>query len=499
MQVLLRAASASSVQYIRGPVCNVLQSTVGFAPEANRHSAVFVVPCWVTYGRGEWQVPSQCFVNGSPSWVPVVLQAQELVQCHSENKHDSLSCLRNVIGSVSAADHGDYCSSPPEDPEVLRASEVRLSVHEQLRAREDRCCAGKRRARKNRCRASHEAEHPVDSQVWTNSLTEPAVQLAAQPTATSQRVSMPTFSEGEKVANNLEHRPQEVQMTLDRSNEAMVSTGPSTAVPETFVCSNDGGSGSCDREHGGSATVESLAVSQHSVSEELHVVTNMEDIVGSVWAYSLSSSGCRTVQNVLEEASGVEKLRLAEELRGHVLEAIKSPCANFVLQKCIEVLPVVAVQFVVDELRGHAAPVCRHRFGCRILQRLIEHCPFEQIAEVMEEVLAEADVLVRHRFGSFVLQHIIEHGTSNQRHLIVDVLVRDAVRLCKHRLASHVVQRALTHCDLDDKQRLVGAIGNNTRKLRALAHTQYGSFVAREMHSRCKAQDRIQVLDVLGS
>ena len=61
------------------------------------------------------------------------------------------------------------------------------------------------------------------------------------------------------------------------------------------------------------------------------------------------------------------------ELRGHVLQMMESPHANFVLQKVIEVLPANATCFVTEELATRAAEAARHRFGCRILCRLIEH------------------------------------------------------------------------------------------------------------------------------
>lgn len=100
-------------------------------------------------------------------------------------------------------------------------------------------------------------------------------------------------------------------------------------------------------------------------------------------------------------------------------------------------------------------------------------------------VLSQAAALVRHKFGNFVFRHVIEHGTERQRHYIVDVLENYAFEFSKHRLASHVVQLALTYSDPEDRQRLTNAIASSAQVLKALAHTQYGSSVVREIHSRC--------------
>ena len=74
-----------------------------------------------------------------------------------------------------------------------------------------------------------------------------------------------------------------------------------------------------------------------------------------------SRDGCRVAQNALESITGAEQPELAGQLQGHVRSAIKSPYANYVLQKCVEVLPPAHLQFVVDDLRGH---ICLHSGRC---------------------------------------------------------------------------------------------------------------------------------------
>lgn len=58
------------------------------------------------------------------------------------------------------------------------------------------------------------------------------------------------------------------------------------------------------------------------------------------------------MQRLLETLPGVDRIAMAAELRGHVLDAVQSPNANYVMQKCIEVLPVDSVSFIVEELHG---------------------------------------------------------------------------------------------------------------------------------------------------
>ena len=58
-------------------------------------------------------------------------------------------------------------------------------------------------------------------------------------------------------------------------------------------------------------------------------------LAGRVWELSQDSKGCREVQLAIEEASDDVRRGLLAEIAGHVLDAMRCPHANHVLQKCI--------------------------------------------------------------------------------------------------------------------------------------------------------------------
>jgi len=210
----------------------------------------------------------------------------------------------------------------------------------------------------------------------------------------------------------------------------------------------------------------------------------MEQIAGLLWPLAATQQGSRVVQKVLEIADGSEQTALIAQLEGRVCEASKSPHANYVLQRCIRVLPTKRLQFVLDELKGRAVVTARHRCGCRILQRLLERgFPHEQTAGLVAEVMSDADRLCRHPFGNFVLQHILDHGTDSQRSAVVCAVLPDARGLARHRIASHVLQRALARSSGPDRERLTLALAPSAEERRSLVHSQYGSFVMREVAS----------------
>eukprot|EP00933_Yihiella_yeosuensis_P018106 TRINITY_DN14998_c0_g1_i1.p1 TRINITY_DN14998_c0_g1~~TRINITY_DN14998_c0_g1_i1.p1 ORF type:complete len:638 (-),score=145.32 TRINITY_DN14998_c0_g1_i1:401-2314(-) len=207
----------------------------------------------------------------------------------------------------------------------------------------------------------------------------------------------------------------------------------------------------------------------------------MAEISMSAWSMACTAGGTRVVQKAMEVATNAERIAIAEQLRGHVKEALASPHANHVLQQCIELIAPERMNFVLTEMQGHVVTAARHRYGCRVLERLLEHCPTEQTQPLIDEVLDCSAQLCRHTFGNFVIQHVLEHGTPSQRRKIAEVIHDDVQRLARHRVASHVVRCALKHCLPDDQQRLIQALRADPSEFADLAHHHCGSFVVREM------------------
>merc|ERR1712216_213692 len=78
----------------------------------------------------------------------------------------------------------------------------------------------------------------------------------------------------------------------------------------------------------------------------------LEWVRDSFWPLALTKRGCRIVQKAVDVGSPAYQQQLVEQLRGKVVEALKSPHTNYVLQKFIETMPPERMQFVVTELKG---------------------------------------------------------------------------------------------------------------------------------------------------
>jgi hypothetical protein len=214
----------------------------------------------------------------------------------------------------------------------------------------------------------------------------------------------------------------------------------------------------------------------------------LDEVVGSVWWLGFTKRGCRIAQKAIEVGTIEDQNQILGQMQGRVLEALKSPHANHVLQKCIEIMPPDQLQFAITEIRRELPFAARHRFGCRIIQRLIEHGHSWQTEELISELVADTARLCRHQFGNFAIQHILQHGTPAQRSAIAKMLSEDTIRLAKHRIASYTISCALSYCAAEDVKMLTQVVLQDAGQLADLSRRQYGSFVVREVNKAARLQ-----------
>merc|ERR1719329_989162 len=210
----------------------------------------------------------------------------------------------------------------------------------------------------------------------------------------------------------------------------------------------------------------------------------IEALVGNITELAFDASACRVVQKAIEFGEEEEIVALSLELQGRVREAIRSPHANHVVQKLVEVLPASSLGFVVEEILGAGAEVARHRYGCRVLCRLLQRhseTPMAHMDELIEELLSDASELARHTFGHHVTEMVLQTGSVYQRHAIFCSLNSELTRNAKNRNATYVVERALTSCEEEDRHTLVQQLIGSPDCLVSLVENQFGCYVAKAL------------------
>jgi hypothetical protein len=224
----------------------------------------------------------------------------------------------------------------------------------------------------------------------------------------------------------------------------------------------------------------------HIVQVDERIVTSdaWESIQGKVWRLATNSSGCRQIQQILEDAES-DSLRalIAYELRGHVWDAIWSPHANHVIQKCISTLRPCDSQFIIDEILqegpGAVATVAAHKYGCRILQRLLEHFPSDRLHMLFEDVFCNVVALSKDTYGTFLIQHLLEYGDSSNVSKVLQILTMHVSSVAFDPHGVTVLGKALTHASTEARESLANALASQPRWLVPTSSWRHGFLTAK--------------------
>jgi pumilio RNA-binding family len=190
------------------------------------------------------------------------------------------------------------------------------------------------------------------------------------------------------------------------------------------------------------------------------------------------------VQQAFDDADEQGRLALASEFVGRVWDALRCPHANYVLQKCIEMIKPQALQFIVDEIRKRtngAVQAARHRYGCRVIERVLEHCSKEQVAELVEDIMCDAVGLSTHIYGNYVMQHLFEHGDSAVVERLVVVLVQNLHNMCADSYLGAVLDKAITSALTQGcRHTLIAALVADHQRMFVLSCSRWGHNAAKQ-------------------
>jgi len=167
--------------------------------------------------------------------------------------------------------------------------------------------------------------------------------------------------------------------------------------------------------------------------------------------------GCRILQQIFEVSPREVQRQLAQELSGEVLACSRHMHANFVLQKCVELLPAAYVDFIVEGLEEHAVEAAQHQYSCRVMQRVIEHCSHRrQLQQLLNNLLQAVPLLVRDAYGHNVIRAVLSYGEVEHKRQIIRCCVQmNILEVARNRQSSLVLEKCLDVAtgDLEEERR----------------------------------------------
>jgi mRNA-binding protein PUF3 len=154
-----------------------------------------------------------------------------------------------------------------------------------------------------------------------------------------------------------------------------------------------------------------------------------------------------------------------------------------VIQKAIERVPAVHIQFIINAFTGQVHGLAMHPYGCRVIQRMLEHCEEPTRSAVLHELHACAASLIIDQYGNYVTQHVIEHGREEDRTKIISLITGNLANLSKHKFASNVVEKSIQFGTAAQRQKIIDILtvlnDKGESPLQSLIRDQYGNYVIR--------------------
>jgi len=171
--------------------------------------------------------------------------------------------------------------------------------------------------------------------------------------------------------------------------------------------------------------------------------SNIQNLHGRVVRLAKHPSSAESVQRALEQATDLQRIELAQELQGHLLDCSRDVHANHIVQKCIVRISESHLRFFVEELSGHIGGLSKHVNGCRVIERWLQSWSQESLKPVHEEVSSMTPLLARNKYGNHILQLVLKTSHAPQQTAILTALRKDLLSLSTDKYGSRVIEEAL--------------------------------------------------------
>lgn len=293
---------------------------------------------------------------------------------------------------------------------------------------------------------------------------------------------------------------EEISLKLDSATHSFCAELVAAILPELPNLA-------CD-PHGIQVLSKLLALP--TLSQELRCKL-AQRLQGSILKLTKDKYGCWFVQQAIQHVPSELQEMIQAELKGKILVCSQHLHGNFVLQKCVELLPG-SISFIIKELKNHVLEAALHVYSCRVLQRLIEHCKHERPDMAgLFDILLRPDTLqklVLDPYGNNVVRAVLACGNRQHVQKIVKVFLCGEAELivyARNRHGSLVLERCLEslNCDhkelLTERNALMSAIlGTEDASLFSqIALDRFGNYIVQRTIEICEGPEQQRVQELL--
>ncbi|GAB2276790.1 hypothetical protein Dimus_011505 [Dionaea muscipula] len=221
----------------------------------------------------------------------------------------------------------------------------------------------------------------------------------------------------------------------------------------------------------------------------------LSDIIGHVVDFSTDQCGSRFIQQKLETASDVEKIKIFPEIVPHALSLVTDVFGNYVIQKLFEYGTESQRKELVSQLAGHVLPLSLQMYGCRVIQKALEVVDMEEKTRIVAELEGSVIKCVRDQNGNHVIQKCIECVPQDRIQFIISAFIGQVFALSTHPYGCRVIQRVLENChDTNTQTRIMDEI---MQSVCTLAEDQYGNYVIQHVLQHGSRREKSAIISKL--
>lgn len=102
---------------------------------------------------------------------------------------------------------------------------------------------------------------------------------------------------------------------------------------------------------------------------------DLRDVFGHVVEFSGNQQGSRFLQTKLETANSHDKARLFDEIMPNARQLMQDIYGNYVIQKLFDHGDQMQKMKLADTMKGHVFALSKQPYGCRVVQKV--RCSFK--------------------------------------------------------------------------------------------------------------------------
>uniref|UniRef100_A0A7N0TWY6 PUM-HD domain-containing protein n=1 Tax=Kalanchoe fedtschenkoi TaxID=63787 RepID=A0A7N0TWY6_KALFE len=209
-----------------------------------------------------------------------------------------------------------------------------------------------------------------------------------------------------------------------------------------------------------------------------HKICSLEEVQGYLYYVAKDQSGCRFLQDVVEQHNPQAIQLIFDEVVEHVVEIMINPFGNYFMQKLLDVCTEeqrTQILHVVTREPGELVRVSVNDHGTRVIQKLIETATSrEQILKIVSALEPGFYALIKDSNGIHVIDKCLHCFTNEDNKFIFVAVIEYCVDIATDQSGCCVLQKCIGHSTGEYRDRLVAEISNNAF---LLAQDAFGNYV----------------------